>query len=246
MTALAMISFTCNICGTPNAMEEVPWEPSSCSGCRSNVRMRALVYLLSVELFGTARPLFEFPAFKNVKGLGLSDEWLYANPLAEKLDYTNTYYDRVPFLDITEPHPDQYGTYDFILSSDVFEHVAPPVERTFEEAFRLLKPNGFLCITVPSSATAEDTVEYYPDLHHYSIVELGGEHVLINRKQDKAFEIHENLEFHGGFGATLVMRVFAQRDLERKLRAAGFRKLPSRPILQSNAALFSKDPGVVQ
>ena len=61
---------------------------------------------------------------------------------------------------------EQYGTYDFILSSDVFEHVAPPVERAFEEAFRLLKPNGFLCITVPS--VADDTVEYYPDLHEYS------------------------------------------------------------------------------
>jgi hypothetical protein len=49
-----MISFTCNICGTPNTLEEVPWEPSTCSGCRSNVRMRALIYLLSVELFGAA------------------------------------------------------------------------------------------------------------------------------------------------------------------------------------------------
>jgi len=58
---------------------------------------------------------------------------------------------RQPYLDITQPHPDQYGTYDFILSSDVFEHVAIPVERAFEEAFRLLKPHGVLCITVPSS-----------------------------------------------------------------------------------------------
>ena len=217
-----MISFTCNICGTPNTLEEVPWEPSTCSGCRSNVRMRALIYLLSVELFGAARPLPEFPKDKNIKGFGLSDDLLYATPLAEKFDYTNTFYDRQPYLDITEPHPDQYGTYDFILSSDVFEHVAPPVERAFEEAFRLLKPHGFLCITVPSSAADEDTVEYYPDLHEYSIVELGGEHVLINRKQDKTLEIHQNLEFHGGIGATLVMRQFSQRDLARKLGGSGF------------------------
>src|SRR6185369_6711444 len=137
-------------------------------------------------------------------------------------DYTNTYYDRQPYLDITQPHPEQYGTYDFILSSDVFEHVAIPVERAFEEAFRLLKPHGVLCITVPSSAADEDTVEYYPELHEYSIVELGGEHVLVNRKKDKTLEVHQNLEFHGGIGATLVMRQFSQRDLAGKLRGSGF------------------------
>jgi SAM-dependent methyltransferase len=217
-----MISFTCNICGTSNAAEEVPWEPSTCSGCRSNVRMRALIYLLSVSLFGEARALPDFPANRNVKGFGLSDDPCYAIPLAQKFDYINTYYDRDPFLDLTAEHPGLYGTYDFILSSDVFEHVAPPVERAFDEAFRLLKPNGFLCITVPSSAGDEDTIEHYPHLHEYSIVQLGGEHVLVNRKKDKSIEIHQNLEFHGGIGATLVMREFSQGDLARKLRGVGF------------------------
>ena len=217
-----MISFTCNICGTGNALEEIPWEEPTCSGCGSNVRMRALIYMLSIELFGAARTLPEFPKDKKIRGFGLSDALLYATPLEEKFDYTNTYYDRQPYLDITQPHPEQYGTYDFILSSDVFEHVAIPVERAFEEAFRLLKPHGVLCITVPSSAADEDTVEYYPDLHEYSIVELGGEHVLVNRKKDKTLEVHQNLEFHGGIGATLVMRQFSQRDLAGKLRGSGF------------------------
>jgi len=30
-------------------------------GCGSNVRMRALIYMLSIELFGAARMLPEFP-----------------------------------------------------------------------------------------------------------------------------------------------------------------------------------------
>ena len=217
-----MISFSCNICGTPNTLEQVPWEPSTCSSCGSNVRMRALIYLLSLELFGSALPLPEFPKDKRIKGFGLSDDLLYATPLAEKVDYTNTFYDRKPYLDITEPHADQYGTYDFILSSDVFEHVAPPVERAFEEVFRLLKPHGFLCVTVPSSAADEDTIEYYPNLHEYSIVELGGEHVLVNRKPDRSIETYRDLQFHGGIGATLVMRQFSQRDLARQLRDSGF------------------------
>ncbi len=217
-----MISFTCNICGTSNTAEEVPWEPSTCSGCRSNVRMRALIYLLSLGLFGEARALPDFAVNRNVKGFGLSDDNCYALPLAQKFDYSNTYYDRDPFLDLTAEHPDLYGTYDFILSSDVFEHVAPPVDRAFDEAFRLLKPNGFLCVTVPSAAGDGETVEHYPDLHEYSIVQVGGEYVLVNRRKDKSMEIHQNLEFHGGIGATLVMREFSQGDLTRKLRGVGF------------------------
>lgn len=217
-----MMTFTCNLCGTSNTVEAVPWEPSTCTGCGSNVRMRALIYMLAEELFGEALPLPEFPQYENIKGFGMSDALCYATPLAEKVNYSNTFYDRQPYLDITESHPDQYGTYDFILSSDVFEHVAPPVERAFDEAFRLLKPNGFLCVTVPSSHLAEETVEHYPDVYQYSVIELAGEHVLINRKKDRTLEIHGNLQFHGGIGATLEMRLFSQKDLERKFRAAGF------------------------
>jgi SAM-dependent methyltransferase len=184
--------------------------------------MRDLIYMLALELFGEPLPLPEFPQCDDVKGFGMSDALIYATRLAEKVNYTNTFYDREPYLDITEPHPDEHGTYDFILSSDVFEHVAPPIDRAFEEAFRLLKPHGFLCVTVPSSHLADETVEHYPDLHQYSVIELAGEHVLINRKADKTLEIHGNLDFHGGIGATLVMRLFSMKDLERKLRAAGF------------------------
>jgi SAM-dependent methyltransferase len=216
-----MITFTCNLCGTSNAVEAIPWETPTCSSCGSNVRMRAIIYMLALELFGEARRLPEFPRCDKVKGFGMSDAQCYATVLAEKVDYTNTFYDRQPYLDITESHPGQHGTYDFILSSDVFEHVAPPIERAFEEAFRLLKPHGFLCITVPS-VIADETDEHYPDLHQYSVIELAGEHVLINRKKDRTLEIHGNLVFHGGIGATLEMRLFAQADLVRKLRGAGF------------------------
>jgi hypothetical protein len=53
----------------------------------------------------------------------------------------------------------------------VFEHIPFPVERAFDECFRLLRPDGFLCITVPSSLE-EDTKEHYPNLNVYSTVEL--------------------------------------------------------------------------
>ena len=72
------------------------------------------------------------------------------------------------------------------------------------------------------SVIADQTDEHYPDLHQYSVIELAGEHVLINRRKDRTLEIHDNLVFHGGIGATLEMRLFAQADLIRKLRGAGF------------------------
>jgi len=216
-----MITFTCNLCGISNTVEAIPWEAPTCSNCGSNVRMRAIIYMLAMELFGEARLLPEFPRCDTVKGFGMSDAQCYSTLLSEKVNYTNTFYDREPYLDITESHSDQHGSYDFILSSDVFEHVAPPIERAFEEAFRLLKPHGVLCITVPS-VIADQTVEHYPDLNQYTVIELAGEHVLINRKKDRTLEVHDNLVFHGGIGATLEMRLFAQADLVRKLRDAGF------------------------
>jgi SAM-dependent methyltransferase len=216
-----VISFTCNICGAHNTVEAIVWEASNCSGCGSNVRKRAIIYLLSRELFDEGFILPEVPRIPAIKGIGLSDCLCYAVPLAGKFDYTNTYYDREPYLDITEPDPKLYGTHDFILSSDVFEHVPGPVERAFEQCYKLLKPGGVLCVTVPSSLD-ENTVEHYPDLHEYAIVPLGEEQVLVNRKKDGTLEIHDRLVFHGGHGATLEMRLFSRKQLTDKLRSAGF------------------------
>ncbi len=215
------VSFVCNICGRNNTVEALTHETPTCSGCDSNVRLRALVYMLSMELFGQALLLPEFPYLPAVKGLGLSDQFSYSRILAGKFDYTNTFYDREPRIDITEPHPDKHGTYDFILSSDVFEHIAVPVERAFDEVSKLLKPHGVLCLTTPSSLD-EHTLEHFPELNEYSIASLGGGLVLINRKKDGTLEIRDGLVFHGGVGATLEMRLFSQKDLERTLLGAGF------------------------
>jgi SAM-dependent methyltransferase len=216
-----MVSFICNICGQNNSIPALTHEASSCSGCGSNVRLRALVYMLSMELFGEGMLLPEFPCLKAIKGLGLSDQLSYAGLLAGKFDYINTFYDREPRIDITEAHPDRHGTYDFILSSDVFEHIGVPVDRAFEEVYKLLKPHGVLCLTVPFSLKQE-TVEHFPDLHEYAIVGLSGVPMLINRRKDGSLEVRENLVFHGGEGATLEMRLFSRKDLEKKLTAAGF------------------------
>src|SRR5262252_566293 len=113
-----MVSFICNICGAANQAQEFHTEPASCA-CGSNVRVRALIHLLSMELFGKTLILAGFPKLKAIRGLGMTDKECYAKLLAEKFDYVNTYYDREPRLDIRERHPDQSGAYDFIISADV-------------------------------------------------------------------------------------------------------------------------------
>ena len=215
-----MVSFLCNICGSHNQVESFSTEPASCA-CGSNVRLRALIHLLSMEIFGQSLVLADFPKLKAIRGLGMSDQPSYATILAEKFDYTNTFYDREPRFDFTESHPQLSGAYDFILSADVVEHIAPPVERALEEACRLLKPHGFLGVTVFCNP-GDRMREHFPDLKEYRIVPLGDSSVLINRRPDGTLEIRDDLVFHGGRGATLEMREFGITELRAKLLAAGF------------------------
>jgi len=216
-----MVSFICNICGAHNHVENFATEPASCS-CGSNVRIRALIRLLSLELFGESLVLAEFPKLKAIRGLGMTDQEGYARILADKFDYTNTYYDREPRFDFTESHAQHAGMCDFILSADVLEHIAPPVERALEEVCRLLKPCGFFGVTI--YCNPDDRMrEHFPELHEYRVVQMGNSTVLINRRRDGTLEIKEdNLVLHGGSGATLEMREFGITELKSKLLAAGF------------------------
>lgn len=215
-----MTSFACNICGAWNEVEVFRTEPPSCA-CGSNVRLRALIHLLSMELFGQSLPLVEFPKLKAIRGLGMSDHEGYARILADKFDYTNTYYDREPRFDFTEAHPKLAGAYDFILAGDVIEHIAPPIGRALEEVCGLLKPHGFFGLTIYCNPT-DRMREHFPELHEFRVVPLGDSQVLINRRRDGSLEIRENLVFHGGTGATLEMREFGSTELKAKLLAAGF------------------------
>jgi SAM-dependent methyltransferase len=217
-----MVEFVCNVCGSRNAIAQAEFatEPATCA-CGSNVRTRALIHLLSLELFGRSLLLPEFPRLKSLRALGMSDKPCYASRLQEKFDYRNTFYDREPRLDFSQPYVDLHGTLDFIVSADVLEHVAPPVEATLTEVFRLLKPHGFLVATVPCSS-AEMLREHFPNLHQYRILPLGGASVLVNRRRDGRLEVTGDLAFHGGVGATLEMRQFTTAALYENLLAAGF------------------------
>ena len=117
--------------------------------------------------------LVDFPGDRSLVGVGLSDAVLYAVPLAEKVDYLNTYYHTEPYLDITDIPAELERTLDFMISSDVFEHVPPPAARAFDGAYRTLKPGGHLLLTVPFT-NDDETVEHFPELHEFEIYGLPG------------------------------------------------------------------------
>jgi SAM-dependent methyltransferase len=218
-----MLWFHCNVCGRHNFVEldTLDRETKSCGSCRSSARWRAVVDVLARELFGESVPLPDFPIRRDLHGIGLSDWPGYSGPLAERFDYVNTFYDEEPQLDIAEINPSLEGTLDFLIASDVFEHVAPPVSRAFTNARRLLKPGGVLVLTVPWRNHLQ-TIEHYPELHDFEIIERAGRPVLRNVRSDGVVEEHDDLCFHGGPGAVLEMRLFGKDDLIAELHAAGF------------------------
>ena len=223
------IAFTCNVCGLESAgvprVQVQNREFQSCRHCMASLRMRSIVHALSLALFGRSMPLTAFPVDKSVAGLGMSDWEGYARGLAEKFDYTNTFYHQEPRLDITAIPESMAGRHRFLISSDVFEHIPPEgLDAAFANSRRLLERDGVFIFSVPFDREGA-TREHFPRLHDWRIEERDGRRVLLNTTASGERETFGDLVFHGGEGMTLEMRVFALPDLLRRLRAAGYSKV---------------------
>jgi SAM-dependent methyltransferase len=197
-------------------------EVPSCSRCGSTVRFRAIGRLVTRELLGEDAVLADLGRRRRpLRGLGLSDSKTYAVPLARAFDYENTYFHKAPRLDIRELPDAHRGRYDFVIASDVFEHVAPPVQRAFENARALLRPGGVFIFTVPFTL-ADDTVEHFPELHDWRVDECDQRFRVLNTTDDGRAQAFDDVVFHGGPGTTLEMRLFSRAALLRHFAGAGF------------------------
>jgi|GEM_PF-249764 len=218
-----LIEFRCNICSanvsTPRS--KIRREMRSCSNCGSTLRWRSIVHALSLELFGRSLAIAEFPVRFDLKGVGLTDWQGYAEPLSRRLDYRNTYYHQEPKLDITCPRVEYEGSCDFVIASDVFEHVPPPVSLGFAGLKKLLKPGGVVIFSVPY-LPSDLAIEHFPELYQYEIVESDGQFVLKNTTKDGVEQQFTELVFHGGPGETLEMRQFSPDWIVAAFREAGF------------------------
>ena len=223
---LALGRFTCNICGAGNqsSSDIIDRERATCRSCRSSIRFRSVILSLSRAFFGVDFALPDFPTLKSVRGLGLSDPEIYCKRLEKLFCYRNTFYHKEPRFDLVQPDESEFGQYDFVICSEVLEHVPPPVDRAFDTLARLLKPNGALILTAPYTF-ADATVEHFADLHESGLAVINDKTVLVSRSTDGRYEVFDQLAFHGGHGSTLEMRLFSETDLRAKLLAAGFTNL---------------------
>jgi len=185
----------------------------------------------------------DFPRRKNLRGLGLTDWEGYSSALAEKFDYINTYFDQEPRLDIsaTDISPERRAAYDFIISSEVFEHVVPPVGLAFRNVYEMLKPGGLFVLTVPYGLQLA-TIEHFPELHQFSVVEHNGVYQLDNVTKTGVSQVFTQLVFHGGPGSTLEMRIFAESAVLEHCKTAGFEAITVHKIPDFRHGIWWPEP----
>lgn len=232
--------------------------------------MRAIVHLLSSELFGESLDLAGFPE-RPLAGIDFSGSPAYARRLARRLAYTNTFFDRQPRLDLRELPDERRGTCDFVICSEVLEHVAPPVQNAFDNLCALLKPGGLLVLTVPYSQE-NATVEHFPELFDWELVPVGrglwgsrrfvaaaarlasalrlGSNPILrratwelrNRTRAGEEQRFRDLSFHGRASWSLEMRVFGEARLVEHLERAGFREIAIRREDVPERGILWRDP----
>jgi SAM-dependent methyltransferase len=184
-----------------------------------------------MEILGISIPLPEFPILKSIRGIGISDRIIYEEHLARIFDYRNTHFDRPPQLDLANPPEFECGIHDFVVCSEVFEHVPPPALTAFQSASRLLNGRGILILTLPYSLEPA-SLEHFPELYEYGLVRLGDQTILVNRTPAGVIESFDQLVFHiSDTGKSLEMRELTERDVLRNLEDAGF----------ANIRIYSED-----
>lgn len=229
--------YTCNISGKNFTLEDKEKHREGASVFGLNSRLRAIVYVLT-NVLKYDKILNNAIPNKNIKGIGMSDAPNLDVVLSKKFSYVNTFYHKEPSLDIyNDEHVSRYHNLDFIISSDVFEHISPfpNIQIAFNNLFGMLKTGGHIVFSVPF--IYDNYYEHFPSLYKYSIEfdkklkkyyiknkTIYNNEELIYDYKDMNGET-KDLCFHGGPGSTLEMRLFSQEVLIKHLENAGFREI---------------------
>ena len=216
------MSYICNITGQQFNLDENEKDRELAIRFGFNSRFRAICYIFCKLFYGECKILDTIEENKNLKGIGMSDSG-WANMFEKKFNYINTFYHTSPYLDIYNlDHVNKYTDLDFIISSDVFEHINPypSIQLAFNNLYKMLNNGGHLIFSVPY--THDEHKEHYPNLYNYKIKNENDKYVLYNTTIYKKKEVFNNLCFHGGPGNILEMRVFSQKSITKFLLAAGF------------------------
>ena len=175
-------------------------------------------------------------------GLGISDNPEMARFFRRCFDYSNSQLDVAPFIDLLDPPSATAGLYDFVICSDVLEHVPPPAERALVSLASFLRPGGAAVVSVP--IRDEGTDEYYPGITEWSMVD-GALHWTDG---DGATHVDPDPEIHGGDGLTIAFRTWGADEFERAILASGFssiERLVPCPELGVPAMAWSGEPVVI-
>lgn len=164
----------CNICNnefesqlkddlTPEEINSFR-ESLNCKKCNSISRDRIMMWALA-NCMNHKECLLELPTNKEIRILESTGVRGHPNVLNSKFDYINTKFDsnsirkkldRRKFADFQDLHFDN-EFFDYIVSSDVFEHVRLD-DKAFREVYRTLKNHGYFLMTAPFSYKLNETL----------------------------------------------------------------------------------------
>lgn len=219
------ITFTCNICGTISTVPSVKKhrELLQCNECGSTPRYRGIFQAIQKYVLGsTEQPVRLTEPRLDKMGIGMSDWEPLVPDLQRVVSYRNTFYHQEPRLDITNAKScKSYKNLDFIICSEVLEHVLPPVSQCLINIKGMLKTDGILILSVPYLEGYE-TIEHFPHIDRFEITPVGDRHSLVNIAPDGTIEHFDNIIFHGGPGSVLEMRIFGEGDILAMLSYSGF------------------------
>jgi SAM-dependent methyltransferase len=200
----------CNICGWSDRFLRLDRgrEGTVCRNCGSSSRNRAVAFVLA-RVLDEDQPVFRWTYRLKTRMLESSARGALAMYFRRKFDYYGTEFDPAKIAEGTNPreyadfqklHYDE-DIFDFVVASDVFEHIRRDAE-AMREVQRVLKPGGCLILTVPYDHERAHTIQR---------VDTSG-----------AADVHLlPPQYHGGGGHTLAYREYG-RDLINLMSAAGF------------------------